>query len=773
MFQNYLKVALRNIRRNKKYSLINLIGLTAGIACSLFIFVYVLNEFSYDRFHNHIESIYQVLSHTDVKNNSVTPVPLGPVLENEFPEIEKMTRYHWMWGETIVSHGNKTFAENGLRLADPSFFTIFAFSLLKGDPQTALSGTQSIVISEETARKYFADKDPMGKILTINHEHDFVVTGVMADVHHNSTLQFDMVIPIEFNISNFESWYMDWNNLFVYTFIQCRKGYKADELNEKIIGTSTKHGGMENMTLSVLPFADRHFFFFADKQTVYAFMTVALFILFIACFNFMNLATARSTKRAGEIGMRKIVGAHRKQIIYQFLGESLLLTLIAGCLAVLLFVFLFPIFQTITGKEINVSYASVLWCSVAISILTGLAAGSYPALFLSQFKVMNVLKGASLSGSRGRGLRKGIVTVQFALSIFLILGMCVVYQQAEYLQNKDLGYNRENIVSIPMGGGSEQYYQVFKNELQKNPGIAGVTGTAAAMPFVNWRIHAFHWQGKDPEAKISISFNVVDYDFIETLHMNMIEGRSFADESFSENSFSLIVNEEMAKLMGTDLVLGAPLTRGDQPGTIVGIVENFHFNPLRYHIEPLVLQLDPREIDNVLIRIHPGDIASALSFIEDTWKEVIPHYPFGYSFLDRDYDSSMFSLKRTGYLLAAFSVLAVIISCLGLFGLSSYAVEQRNKEIGIRKVLGASIPSIVKHVSKEFVTLLTIANILIWPVAYYVMSTWLRSFAYRTNIEWWTFLLVGGLTMCIAFLTVSVQSVKAAVANPVESLRCE
>ena len=773
MFQNYFKVATRNIRRNPKYSLINLTGLTVGIACSLFIFVYVQDEFSYDRFHNNIGNVYQVLSHTDIKNNSVTPVPLGPILKDECPEIEKMTRYHWMWGETVLSYGDKTFIENGLRLADPHFFSIFSFPFLKGNPQTALTGTQSIVISEETSRKYFADEDPTGKILTLNHEHDFVVTGVIGNIPHNSTLRFNMVIPIEFNITNYDNWYMDWNNLFVYTFIQCQKGCNVDQVNENIAGTVTRHGGQENLTLSVLPFADRHFFFFADKQTAYAFMTIAVFILFIACFNFMNLATARSTKRGKEIGMRKIVGAHRKQIVYQFLGESLLLTVIAGCIAVLLFTFLFPLFRTITGKEIDIPYGYLLRCSLAVTVLTGLAAGSYPALFLSQYKVMSVLKGVSLSGSRGRRLRRAIVTIQFALSILLILGMCVVYQQMEYIQNKDIGYNRDNVVSIPMGGGSEQYYQVFKNELLKDPSIKGVTGTASALPFVNWRIHVFQWQGKNPDEKISISFNAVDYDFIETMQMNIIDGRSFANESFSENTFSLIINEEMVKLMGKDSVIGSPLDRGDQPGVVIGVVENFHFNPLRYHIEPLVLQLDPREIDNVLIRIQPENFASTLSYIEDTWKEIIPHYPFQYSFLEEDYDRSVFRLKRTGYLLAAFAVLAIMISCLGLFGLSSYVAERRTKEIGIRKVLGASLPHIVQHISKEFMVLVVISNILIWPLAYYIMNSWLQNFAYRTSIEWWTFLLAGSVVLLIAVLTVSFQSLKAALANPVDSLRYE
>ncbi|UCE18448.1 MAG: ABC transporter permease [Gemmatimonadota bacterium] len=773
MFHNYFKVALRNIRRNTKYSLINLTGLGMGIACSLFIFVYVQDEFSYDRFHNDIGTVYQVLSHTDVGNNAVTPVPLGPVLKDEFPEIEKMTRYHWMWGETVLSHGDKTFVENGIRLVDPSFFSIFAFPFLKGDPQTALDDIHSIVISEETARKYFAHGDPIGKILTMNHEHEFVVTGVIENIPHNSTLQFDMVIPIEFNITHFDSWYQDWNNLFVYTFIQCRKTSRVDVVNDKIAATVTRHGGQENLTLSVLPFADRHFFFFAEKQTVYAFLTIAVFILFIGCFNFMNLATARSTKRAAEIGMRKIVGAHRKQIVYQFLGESLLLTLMAGCIAVLIFIFLFPLFRNITGKEIDISYAFVLWCSSAVTLFTGFAAGSYPAFFLSNFKDLNVLRGNYASGSRGQCLRKTIVTVQFTLSILLMLGMCVVYQQTQYILNKDIGYNRDNIISIPMGGGSEKYFQTFKNELLKDPEILGVTGTAAALPFVNWRIHGFQWQGKDPDAKISISFNAVDYDFFETLQINIVDGGSFTKESFSENTFSLIVNEEMAKLMRLNSVIGASLTRGEQSGTVIGVVENFHFNPLRYHIEPLVLQLDPREIDNVLIRVQPENLSSTLSFIEDTWKEVIPHYPFQYSLLDEDYERNLFSLKRTGYLLAAFSILAIIISCLGLFGLSSHAAEQRTKEIGIRKVLGASIFSIVRYISKELVILVVIANLLVWPVAYYVMSTWLRNFAYRTSIEWWIFLLAGGSAVCIAILTVSVQSVKAAVANPVKSLRYE
>jgi len=771
MFKNYMKIAIRNLKRHKGFSFINITGLALGIACFLFILVYVQDELSYDGFHEDADSIYQILTHTDIKNNSITPTPLAPKLKEECPEIIDAARYHWIWGGAVINYNDKTFEEDGLRLVDPSFFKVFDFPFIMGDPNRALNDPYSIVITKASADKYFGDEYPIGKVVTLNHQHQLIVTGVIENVPSNSTLQFDMLVSLEFNILNIDNpgSYLAWENLTVYTFIKCRDHCNVDELNKKI-NRLVRNQSNRKSSFSLLPFMDRYFFFYSNKTSIYAFITIAVFVLLVACFNFMNLSTARSARRAKEIGMRKIVGAYRKQIILQFLGESTLLSLIAGICALILFSLLLPLFSTITGKEVILQYPFLLLSSLGVALFSGIVAGSYPALFLSRFKVIPALKGNLKSSFKGKGLRKTMVVAQFIISILLIIGMLVVNQQKYYMQSKDIGYDKRNIVSIPLDGGSIKYYQVFKNELLKDSRIVCVTGTASSLPFFNWHQGNIQWEGKNINDDISVSFNKVDYDFIKTLNIDLVEGRDFTRALSSDAEYNFLVNEEMAKKIGIHPVAGATLKIGDHPGKIVGVIENFHFSPLQRQIEPLILRLSPEDADNMLIRIQPENLAATLSFIENTWKNVVPQYPFQYSFLNEDYERSLFNISRIGYLLTAFSVLTIMISCLGLFGLSSYAVEQRTKEIGIRKVLGASVSNIVTDISKEFIILVLIANIIAWPLAYYLMNRWLQNFAYRINIGWWILLSAGVLALAIALFTVSYQSIKAALANPVESL---
>jgi len=773
MFWNYLKIALRNIRKNIVFSFINITGLTVGITCVIFILIYVQDEQSYDRFHENADDIYHVLSYTDKGPTSVTPTSLAPELKNDFPEVAAFSRYHWFWAETVIEYENKLFTENGIGLVDPSFFNIFTFPIIKGNPEKALQDPYSIVITEKIAQKYFGNEDPIGKVFTLNRDHKFTVTAVMQDVPHNSTLRFDMLIPIQFTISIYDNWYMDWKNLFVFTFIKCQAGMNVAGFNKKIAGVVRDQSGDEHISLAVLPFTDRYFFFYSEESTIFAFLSVAGFILIIACFNFMNLSTARAAKRAKEIGLRKIIGSSRRQIIFQFLIESVLLSVIAGILGLILVLIMWPLFLTITGKEIILHYPFIVSRIFGVALFTGLLAGSIPSVFFSNFSVINMLKGKPMKDFKGDWLRKAMVLVQFALSILLIIGLLIVYQQKDYIQNKDIGYNKDKIVSIPMGGGSEKHYQLFKKELLKNDRIEGVTGTGAALPFFSWRISGFHWEGKDPNEKISISYNEVDYDFIETLQLHLLEGTAFSRKITSDASACLLVNEEMVKLMNLSSVIGVTIMRGDFPGKVVGVINNFHFNSLENKIEPLILELNPAEVDNLLIRIQPEDVASTISLIEKTWKEVIPGYPLRYSFLNDDYNSSLIDLSRTEYLLGAFSALAIFISCLGLFGLSFYAVECRTKEIGVRKVLGASVQGILMLLGQEFLKWILLANVVAWPLAYYVMNKWLQNFAYHTSIGWGIFFLAGSIALAVSLFTISWQIIRASWANPVDSLRYE
>jgi hypothetical protein len=437
-----------------------------------------------------------------------------------------------------------------------------------------------------------------------------------------------MLMPIEFRVLTEGSWYTEWTNFFVYTFVKLQDGTSPESTKVKIADVIKKSGGRLDSELDLLPFAERYFFFYSEKSNIYVFLTVAAFILMIACFNFMNLSTARSAKRAKEIGMRKIVGAFRKHIIYQFLGESLFFSFTAVILALVLVALLLPLFNALTGKEILLNQPFILPASIGLALFTGLAAGSYPALFLSSFQPVKVLKGKLKSGTKSSMLRKALVAFQFALSILLIIGMFVVYKQINYFQTIGTGYNKDHIVSIPMGRGSEKYFHAFKNELQGDARILGVTGTAASLPYFNWHQSGFQWEGKDQAKKISLSYNAVDHDFVETLKIQMVEGRTFSREIASDESASYLVNEEMVKLMGKESVVGEALIHMGSPGRIIGVVENFHFQWYRNQIEPLILQLLPKGVDNLLIRIPPENLTSSVKLIKETWQKIIPGYPF-------------------------------------------------------------------------------------------------------------------------------------------------
>ncbi len=774
MFKNYIKIAYRNIQKNKIYSFINITGLAAGFACCLLITLWVIDELSFDKFHKNGKQIYHVLAHADVKNTMVTPTLLGPTLKEEFPEVIDMARFHRFYEGTIITYQDRSFNEDRLRTVDPSFLKMFTFPFIKGDPETALENPHSIVITRATAVKYFAGEDPLGKILTLNHEYVFTVTGVIENLPHNSTLQFDMLVPIAFQITISGEWFTSWGNFFPYTFIKFQADCNVQEVNKKIADFLPTHGGPKQHKLTVLPFQKRHFVFYSDIMYVYIFSAIAVFILVIACLNFINLSTARSANRAKEIGMRKISGALRNHIIFQFIGESLIFSFIALIAAIMLVYMLLPFFNTLTSKEINLSDWSVIPFTILFTFLTGLAAGIYPAFFLSKFRPVKVLKGELKSGTKGMTLRKTLVVIQFSFSILLMIGMLVVHRQIGFIQNADIGYSKEQLVHISMQGGSVKHYPVFRRELLSNTRILDVTGTAVAMPHFSWHQSGFHWKGDDPRQKeISISYNSIDYEFVKTFQIQLVEGRDFSSEYATDATASCLINEEMMKLMELKTAEGAELSQMNRTYKIIGVVKNFHFRTFIHQIEPLVLRLSPNGCKNIYVRISPKAIPSTMKFIRVTWNRILPDYPFEAVLLDEEFEQGYRNIERTGTLLNSFALLAVIISCLGLFGLASFMAEQRTKEIGVRKVLGASVPGIILLISKEFTKWVLVANVIAWPVAWYVMGKWLQNFVYKTNITWTTFIMSAGIALFIALLTVSYQSIKAALANPVESLRYE
>ena len=787
MFKNYFKVALRNIVKHKGYSLINIAGLAIGLACCLFIWIWVQDELSYDKFHENSPYLYRVEENQyysgRVYHVTVTPYPLAPALKGDFPEIEDATRYVGVGGQ-LLRYGDKAFFESRIRAVDPSFFRMFTFPFVKGNSETALDDLYSIVISEEIAEKYFGEEDPIGKVIQANNRIDFKVTGVMKNVPSNSYLQFNVVIPYAL-LKKMGAVNESMGSNSIATFVQLQKGASLQQVNDKIRGFIKKHvpGSVTDLELALYSRIHLHQYFGYEKEGmqvkyVYIFSVIAMFVLMIACINFMNLSTARSANRAKEVGMRKVVGALKNHIIRQFYGESIIYACIALIFAFALVVILMPSFNNLSGKEISLDVLGnwqILLGFIGITLFTGLVAGSYPALFLSAFQPVKVIKGSLRSGSGGSLFRKVLVVVQFALSIFLIIGTAVVYKQLQYMKNRDVGYDKEHLVYIPMRGQTGRHYAALKNALERDPRILGVTGSSHRPSNIGSNSSGADWEGKDPDQVVLIGMSSVDFDYTETIGIELVEGRSFSEEYATDQAEAFIVNEEVAKLMGKESVVGERFSFAGKDGHIIGVMKNFHYYSLRNKIEPLAIYLRPASdgFYYTFIRIPPENISGSLDFVRETWQSVIPNFPFDYNFLVEDFEYYYRSEERMIGLLKYFSILAVFIACLGLFGLASFTAEQRTKEIGIRKVLGASPSQITLMLCKEFFFLVLLANIISWPVAYFVMRNWLQDFAYRTSLGVFTFVMTMVLALVIALLTVSFQAVKAAVANPVNALKYE
>jgi len=776
MFKNYLKIALRNFIRQKGYTFINVAGLAIGVACCIMIMLWVQDELSYDRFHENADDLYAA---TFSNGSTVTPTALSDFLKAEYPEVIHTSRYSGQ-GRTLLRYKDKEVYQEGGVMVDPDFLKMFTLRFLKGDPEKALDDPNSILLSEEVALKLFGISDPIGQTLTYNISLDMKVTGVFEDYPPNSHMRFLYLIPVALAMKynkNFNTW--EFNN--IRTYVQLRKNTPSKSVDEKITDVVERHRPQDQRPLSLQPITRMHLNPFNHSGGtivyVYVFSTMAFFILVIACINFVNLTTARSTNRAKEVGIRKTVGAYRIQLIRQFFGESLILTLIASGLAIGLVFLLLPMFNNMTGKtftwELLIEKTIVLGI-FGIILLTSINAGSYPSLMLSRFQTVKVLKGRLPSGKKGVLLRKALVVLQFSLSILLILGTLMIFRQVHFLRERDVGYDRENIVYFGIGARFRQNFDTIKTELLSNPGVLNVTLTDIA-PY-RWMSNAgvgdVHWEGKTNQ-QVKMVMTSVDYDYLETFGLKMAQGRFFSREYSTDASDAYVINQAAARAMEMDDPIGKNLRVWDLNKRIIGIVEDYHFESLHNKIIPMAMRIDPNWYNQLCVRISPHRIPDTLAFLENKWKEVYPEYPFEYRFLDDTIQSQYRSEQAIGKIVTVFTVLALFISCLGIFGLSSYTAEQRTKEIGIRKVLGATVSSIVKHISKEFVILVIIANVIIWPLAYIIMNRWLQSFAYRISIGWWTFVLAGIAVLLVSLLTVIWQIIRAAAANPVDSLRYE
>lgn len=774
MFKNYLKIAVRHILRQKMFSFINITGLALGMASFILITIWVLNELSYNKFHDNADRIYNIFlkSPKDGRTSGhTTPIRLAHALKEEIPEIIDFVRCDKR-SEALFMYKDKGFYESKIYGVDPSFFKMFGFPLIQGDKNTVLDNLQSIVISESLAKKYFGEEDPIGKALRVNGQVDLFVTGIFRDVPENSSLKFEILIPFDLVRGDWRE--RDWKNWFGgEAFVMLQDKNLDTRVNNKISDFLIKKAAFrESPLVTIQPLTEIHIS--EVKKYLYIFSASALFILIIACINFINLSTARSSRRAKEIGMRKITGASRKSIIKQFLGESFLLAVISLMAALILVVLLMPLLSSITGKAFSPAstFNQILILLIPLVITTGIAAGAYPALFISGFQPVRIIKGDFKSGSGGSPLRRILVVIQFTLSILLIFGTCVVHKQIMYIKSKNIGYDKEQVVRISMRGNTRRYFDALKNELSVYKNITDITGISQDLPHVTW-VGDVQWPDKDPNKNEGAWALYVDYDFIKTMKIELIEGRDFNNRIAGDSGPAYIINEELLKQMEMESAVGKPLTFWKGPGRIIGVVKNFHFQSLYREIDPMVIMLSKERISAMLIRIRPENINSTLKFIGETWKRAVPGVPFLYTFLDEDFYQVHKEEENTGKLIISFSILAILTGCLGLFGLVSFTAELRTKEIGIRKVFGSSIPGIVILLLKEFTNCILIANMIALPIAYYVTSNWIQKFAYRTSIGIDIVIFSATLAIIIAIATVSFQAIKAARSNLVNSLRYE
>jgi predicted permease len=776
MFQNYLKISLRNIQRHKGYSIINIAGLAIGIACCILIMLWVQDELSYDRFHENASDLYAA---TFSNGSMVTPTALANFLKSTYPEILHTSRFVNM-GRNLLKYQETEINESDGIMVDPDFLDMFTFKFLKGDSETALSDPNSIVISDRLAHKYFGNQDPIDRTMTFEARIAVKVTGVFEDYPLNSHIRCAYVLPLALSKvwnRNLNTW--AYNN--IRTYVQLRVGVPVQSVDAKISDVVERHRPQDQRALSLQPITRLHLNPFHHSRRaitfVYLFSAMALFILLIACINFINLTTAKSSTRAREVGIRKTVGAHRINLIRQFFGESLLLTAVATLAAVGLVILCLPLFNNLTGKMFPWEFLlrqTVILGICSVVLLTVLIAGSYPAVFMSRFQPVKVLKGKMLSGTKGSLLRKILVIMQFSLSALLILGTLIVYRQVHFLQERDVGFERENLVYFGIGSRFRQNIDSIKTELTADPNILSITLTDIA-PY-RWMSNAgfgdVHWEGKTDQ-QVKMVMTSVDYDYLDTFGLEVVQGRFFAREYATDASDGYVVNQAAVRAMEMEQPIGKELRVWDRSGRIVGVVKDYHFESLHNPIIPMAMRIDPAWHNQACVRITPHRVNDTLALLENKWKEMHPEYPFEFRFLDEAIQNQYRSEATTGKIVTVFTVLALFISCLGIFGLSSYMTEQRTKEIGIRKVLGATVSSVIVYIAKEFVLLVVIANAIIWPLAHYLMSRWLQTFAYRIGVGWWTFVLTGLSILVVSLITVSWQILRAAMANPVDSLRYE
>ncbi|WP_295801748.1 ABC transporter permease [Mucilaginibacter sp.] len=790
MIRNYLKVAWRNLVRNKAHTFINMAGLSVGLVCSLLILLWVQNELDVDTFHKNNKRLFSIYERFYSEHKAIasygTSGILDTLLKTNIPEIEYASAIGFN-GQHIFKVGDKILKQAG-NSANEDFFKMFSYKLLQGNPKTALTAPLGIAISRKMAEDFFGSaQNAMGKTIRYDDKKDLSVTAVFENIPANSSRKFEYLTNWEWFLQENE-WARQITTIGPGVFIQLRENANPALVEKKILHLMDKYNGDQQKgahsnELGMQPYSEFYLHGnFVDGQLeggrigyVNLFSIVAVFILLIACINFMNLTTARSVKRAREIGVRKVVGAVRGVLIKQFIGESVLLTSVAVLFALFLLALLLPYFNIVTQKKIDLPFSQPLfWVKlVSITLITGIVSGSYPAIFLSSFNPVKVLKGTMKIESGSTVFRKGLVVFQFVLSVILIIGTLIISRQVNYIQCINLGYDKENLVYMPLEGTLPAKFEVFKDEALRMPGIQSVTRITTTPTNIETSDGDTDWDGKDPNLNLQFTQAAVGYNFTQTMKLKLLSGRDYS-KVFPSDTTGFLINEAAAKKIGYADPVGRRLTFRQRPGRIIGVLKDFHYNSLHEEIRPMILRFgEHQSFGSALIRTQPGKTKQAIASLQNLYRQLNPNFQFSYTFSDEEYKKLYNDEQVVSDLSNAFAVLAILISCLGLLGLAMFTAERRIKEIGIRKVLGASVGSLFALLSTEFLSLVVIAMLIAIPVAWYATDKWLQTFAYHTPVQWWMFALSGGLIILVAVATVSFHAIKAALVNPIKSLRSE
>jgi ABC-type antimicrobial peptide transport system permease subunit len=791
MFKNFFLITVRNIARHKVFTLINVTGLAVGIAASLFILLWVQDEFNFEKFNLNGKNIYRVEEdqfYSGARYHvTVTPVPSGPVWKEKIPEIKEQVRINPWLPRVLFRYEDKSFFESAIAAVDSNLLKVFTLPLSMGDPQSALNSPHSIILTQKLATKYFGNVNPIGKTLTVENQAQFTVTGVFKDIPENSMLTFSSVIPYSY-LKEIGMADRSWGNNSIFTFVQLEKNADIKAVGKKLTDIVVENAPQITTKYNVFPLFDIHLYGqFGFKETkdpvivVTIFTLIAIFVLLIACINFINLSTARASGRGKEIGIKKVAGADQMSMIIQFMLESLLLVAVAMILALFLIGLLLGTFNNISGKSFTLRdllQFKFIINFIIVGLVVGFISGIYPALYLSSFKPVVVLKGEAASTKGNGRLRQILVVVQFTLSILIATSAIFMYKQLKFLHEKDLGFNKENLICIPMPDNLKPKYYSLKKELEKETLVQGVTASMWNPTMMGSNSGGASWPGKDPTKQVLIGTNGIDYDYLKTMNMQLKSGRDFsrdfASDMVRDTTGNFLVNEEVVKLMGIGDLVGKNFRFMGLNGTIVGVLKNFHFKGADQAIEPMAFALaDTRYLRVILIRLTPGKIPESVKAVENIWKNIVPEYPLDYTFIDQDYDKLFKTQLRLSALLKYFTILAVIIACLGLYGLSSYSAERRTNEVGIRKVMGAGSLTVMYTLSIEFLLPVLLSILIAIPLGWVIVANLLKQFAYRIDLSIFVFLGIAGGAILISLLTVSFQAYKATGINPAEALKVE